>query len=138
MHFNCFACISYSYENLLSCYSNLRLHFKIQMIRQVETSVKHVWVGKNKTAKGVPFWYRGLRIRHCHCSGAGHCCGTDLIPGPGTSTCGRLGKMKKKEKKSAQIKVRCMSWSSAFIQWSQIIDSWCLKKYIYSTTKYGL
>ena len=28
-----------------------------------------------------------LRIQHCHCSSLGHCCGTGLIPGPGTSTC---------------------------------------------------
>ena len=25
---------------------------------------------------GVPLWYSGLRIRHCHCSGSGCCYGT--------------------------------------------------------------
>ena len=27
---------------------------------------------------------QGLRTRHCHYSGLGHCCGVGLIPGPGT------------------------------------------------------
>ena len=31
-------------------------------------------------------WYHGLRIRHCHCSILGCCCGLDLIPDLGTST----------------------------------------------------
>ena len=39
---------------------------------------------------GVPLWLSGLRIQSCHCSGLGHC------PGPGTSTCRRLGQEKKK------------------------------------------
>ena len=33
---------------------------------------------------GVPWWYRRLRIQHCHCSGSGHCCcygGSDPWPG---------------------------------------------------------
>ena len=36
---------------------------------------------------GVPWWLRGLRIQHCHCSILGHCDGSGLIPGPGTSAC---------------------------------------------------
>ena len=41
-----------------------------------------------------------LRIQHHHCSSLG--CGSDLIPGPGTSTfhgCGKKKKKKRKEKK---------------------------------------
>ena len=34
-----------------------------------------------------PLGTAGLRIWRCHCSGVGHCCGTGLIPGLGTSTC---------------------------------------------------
>ena len=39
----------------------------------------------------VPLWHSGLRIRHCHCSYSSCCCGTGLIPGPGTSECDGLG-----------------------------------------------
>ena len=40
---------------------------------------------------GVPWWHQGLRIQHFHCSSSGHCCGVELIPGPGTSTCRGCG-----------------------------------------------
>ena len=33
---------------------------------------------------GVPSWLIRLRIKHCHCCGAGRCYGTGLIPGSGT------------------------------------------------------
>ena len=35
----------------------------------------------------VPVWLNRLKTRHCHCRGSGHCCGTGLIPGPGSSAC---------------------------------------------------
>ena len=40
-----------------------------------------------KSGYGVPMWLSRLNIRHCHCSGLGHCCSSSLIPGPRTSTC---------------------------------------------------
>ena len=39
-----------------------------------------------------------LRIRHCHCSGLGHCCNTGSLLGWGTSTANGC-RWKKKEKK---------------------------------------
>ena len=44
---------------------------------------------------GVPLWYRGLKIRYCHCSSSGHCCRAGSIPGPGMSTYCRHGPKKK-------------------------------------------
>ena len=41
----------------------------------------------NKSQGGVPWWLSGLRIQHCHYSGASCCCVAVLIPGMGTSTC---------------------------------------------------
>ena len=40
-------------------------------------------------------WHSGLRIWRCHCIGLDRCCGTGLIPGPGTSTCCRHHQKKK-------------------------------------------
>ena len=48
----------------------------------------HCLALKNSAA-GVPWWWSGLRIRHCHCSSLGCCCGTGLIPGPRIYTCCR-------------------------------------------------
>ena len=50
---------------------------------------------KTKACLGVPLWYSRLRI-WCYCSGPGHCCGSGLIPGQGTST-GTGGKKKVRE-----------------------------------------
>ena len=36
---------------------------------------------------GIPMWNSRLRIRHCHCSSLGRCCGVSWIPGLGISTC---------------------------------------------------
>ena len=44
-------------------------------------------------------WHSGLRIPCCHHCGIGHSCGSDLIPGPGTSTYHRRAKKKKSEKR---------------------------------------
>lgn len=38
-----------------------------------------------------------LGIQPCHWSSLGHCCGIDLNPGRGTSTCPRLGQKEKKK-----------------------------------------
>ena len=35
----------------------------------------------------VLVWHSRLKIWCCHCMGLGHCCGTGLIPGLGTSEC---------------------------------------------------
>ena len=45
---------------------------------------------------GVTWWPRGLRIQHCHGCGSGHCCDMGSIPGPETSTCWGMAKLKKK------------------------------------------
>ena len=42
-------------------------------------------------------WHFELRLWCCHSCGAGHISGTDLIPGPGTSTC-HEGEQKRKKK----------------------------------------
>ena len=44
-----------------------------------------------------------LRIPGCHCFGIGRTCGSDVIPGPGTSMCCRAAK---KERRNADFKVR--------------------------------
>ena len=46
---------------------------------------------------GVLWGCIGLSVQ-CYCD-SGHCCGMDLIPGPGTPTSHRCGKKKKKKKK---------------------------------------
>ena len=61
----------------------------------------------DKWIKKMWYLYRsflvGQQVKdpYCHCSGLGHCCGSGLIPGPGTSAfCGRGQKEKKKKKKT--------------------------------------
>ena len=41
----------------------------------------------NNFKAGVLLQHRGLRIRHCHSSNWGCCCGAGSIPGLGTFTC---------------------------------------------------
>ena len=43
----------------------------------------------------------GLRILHCHICGVGRSCGSDTIPGPGTSICSECGHLKKKKRISS-------------------------------------
>jgi len=43
-----------------------------------------------------PLWHNGLRIRHCHCSGSGCCCGVGSITSLGTSACRRHGQNQNK------------------------------------------
>ena len=43
----------------------------------------------------TPLVVNELRIWDCHRSSLGHCCGTDSIPGPGTSICHRCGQINK-------------------------------------------
>ena len=55
------------------------------------------------SAPAVPSWPSRLRVQRCRCSSSGRCCGSGLIPGPGTSTCHRhspsIPQKKKKRKK---------------------------------------
>ena len=46
----------------------------------------------------MPWWFRRLGIRHCHCCGLDHCWGAGLILGLGTSACLRHGQKEKKKK----------------------------------------
>ena len=46
--------------------------------------------------KGVLLRSSGLRIRPCHCSGLGCCCGTGSVSSPGTAECQRHGQKKKR------------------------------------------
>ena len=46
---------------------------------------------KKKGKKGIGLWHNKLRVWHCHC------CGSSLIPDPGTSTCCGGGQKKGKE-----------------------------------------
>ena len=39
-----------------------------------------------------------LMIRHCHCNGSSHCCGTGSVPGPGISTCHGYSQKEKKRR----------------------------------------
>ena len=43
-------------------------------------------------------WHSELKIHHCYSYGIGHNCGSDLIPGPGTSVIHGCGQKRKKEK----------------------------------------
>ena len=52
----------------------------------------------SKIQVSVSWWFRGLRIWHCHCCGSDYCYGMGLTPGLGTSTSCEC-KPKKKEKK---------------------------------------
>ena len=47
----------------------------------------HLQLLSNIFPRGVPWWFRGLRIQHFHCYGSGCCCDTGLSSGLGTSTC---------------------------------------------------
>ena len=42
---------------------------------------------KTKPRLVFPWWLSGLRIRHCHCRGSGHCRGEGSVPGLVTYTC---------------------------------------------------
>ena len=42
---------------------------------------------QNKGYLGVPWWHGRLRIRCCHFSVSGHCCGKGSIPGLGIYIC---------------------------------------------------
>ena len=51
-------------------------------------------------------WCSGLKIWHCHCIGPGHCCGVDLVPSLGTSTCheySQKGKKKQKKRRESHV-----------------------------------
>lgn len=37
-----------------------------------------------RKGEGVLLWCSRLRVQHCHCSSLDCCCGTGLIPGPGS------------------------------------------------------
>ena len=67
----------------------------------------------------VPWWLSQLRIQHCNCCGLGHCCGTDLIPVLGISTCQGGSQNKNNnnnKKKSYKVKLP----TSTFVFWFQI------------------
>lgn len=55
----------------------------------------------------VSWWLSGLRIRHCHCSGSGCCCGVDLIPGPGTFICCGRGQTPNKTNQQKRLVRLC-------------------------------
>lgn len=44
------------------------------------------------TLNGTPWWFRGLRVRHCNY----YCYGAGMTPGPGTFACCRQNQKKKK------------------------------------------
>ena len=60
-------------------------------------------VKAQKFTVGVPWWYSGLRVWHCHCCGSGHCCGASSVFGLGTSACCWHGQ----EKKSKHTRTHC-------------------------------
>ena len=47
--------------------------------------------------RGVPVWFSGLLIWHCHCSGLDGCCGMGLNSGLGNSACCRCGQKRKRK-----------------------------------------
>lgn len=69
-----------------------------------------------QNSQGVPVWPSWLRIKCCHCSGSGHCCGTGLIPGRGTS-CHECGQKQRQKQNSQVIEATYMS-----------INRWMVKK----------
>ena len=48
-------------------------------------------------------WHIRLRIQHYHCSSSGSCCGADLIPGLGISTCYECSQKRKKKKDGVEL-----------------------------------
>lgn len=54
---------------------------------------------KKKKRPGVPLWFIGLRLWHCHSRSSGCCYGTGSIPSLGTS-CAMGVALKKKKKKN--------------------------------------
>ena len=52
---------------------------------------KEAWWTRHRNGVGVPSWYSGLRIQHCHCSSLSHCCGMGSISSPRTLACCRYG-----------------------------------------------
>ena len=62
------------------------------------TTIEILQACSRNGGQGVPWWLKGLRIRHCHFCGSGYCCGMGLILGSGTFTCLRPSQ-KRKEKK---------------------------------------
>ena len=82
----------------------------------------------------VLLWHGGLRIQCCHSCALGCICGSDLIPGLGTSIChgcSQKEKKKKKQKKQKQSITDCESGVPVVVQWywqclciPGIIPSW--------------
>ena len=66
-------------------------------------------------------WHSGLRIRHCHFSGSGHCCGTGSIPGLGSSTGHGYGR--KERKTGKQVTPRPDSPTPPRPSWSRFAGS---------------
>ena len=75
-----------------NCSSNVILCLELHIPQGSQKREDQFW---------VPWWLIRLRTWCCHSCGLGHCCGTSLIPGPGTSTCCRLGQVKKKRKEGS-------------------------------------
>ena len=61
-----------------------------------------------KLEKGVLFLHNGLKIRHCHCRGLGHCCDMGLIPGLGKFPIPCVWPKKKKKKKARKRRVNLL------------------------------
>ena len=66
-----------------------------------------------KAEQGVLLWLTGLRIWRCHCSGLGHCCGTGLIPGWGTSTCQGYAQKRRKKRQNVRETREFPLWFSS-------------------------
>lgn len=64
-----------------------------------QTRVLHIRVETwlRKWSGSVLLWPNGLRLQLCYGRGLGRYCSLGLIPGPGTSTCHRNDKKKKKK-----------------------------------------
>ena len=74
----------------------------------------------------VPSCLTTLRIQHCHCCDLGQCCGLASIPGPGTPTCHRQAKKKKKK-----LGLKSLSPYNSSILDSRIRSRFCGARGIY-------
>ena len=79
---------------------------------------------QEKNRLGVLLWHSGLRIRYCHCSSLGGCCGTGSVLDTG-STCRGHGQTKKERRENKRLKMnlgRVTGWLRD-LEWGDLSSS---------------
>ena len=101
---HCFTCLTECVETwkpewgVCVCKNECDLKYNVSKIERASYICPAQKGHLNKMSLRVPLWLSSLRMWRCHCSGSGHCCGTDSIPGLETSACCGCSQNKTKQK----------------------------------------